>query len=285
MAWCPSCKNEFVDGIKVCPKCEVKLFKIKENALNFDFEANGENIDLYDEDGVLSSEKKSSSPGNEGENTADTFDNDSFYAALDHAFGGSGADEKLKPEELNELEIIKNRTVSSEEHAKLAGYGRRPSTYQNAGEKASEMKASAASLIIVGVCGLVFMVLLFLEIIPIRLNTFSHYTIPLVMGVLFLILIIAGILSIKSFRHLKKDASTEDKLESEIKEWYTSSLTAEIIDENLFMDDKDDPEEEKYFKRYAKINAMLKAKFMNLDPLFSDHIVEDIYHYLYESEA
>ena len=25
MGWCPSCKNEFVEGITICPKCDVQL--------------------------------------------------------------------------------------------------------------------------------------------------------------------------------------------------------------------------------------------------------------------
>lgn len=253
MAWCPNCKNEFVEGIKICPKCDVSL------------------VDALDEKGNPVSEEMS-----------DDFDSDSFNAALDNAFGDMEPEESLT-ENINEIDIIKNRTISSKEHAKIASYNKGPSVYQKTSERAEEMKSSAFSLIIVGFAGLICMVLLFFEIIPIKLNTFSHYTIPLVMGVIFIILIIAGFLSIKSFKNLKKDAGDEDRLEKEIEDWYKTSLTKDYIEKNLPVN-SDESEEEKYFTRYAKINALLKGKFMNLDPLFSDHIVEDIYHYLYESD-
>ena len=254
MAWCPNCKNEFVEGIKICPKCEVPL------------------VDALDEKGNPVKEVPE-----------DDFDSDSFNAALDNAFGGIETDESSITEEINEIDIIKNRTISSKEHAKIASYNKGPAVYQKTSERAEEMKSSAFSLIIVGVVGLICMVLLFFEVIPVKLNTFSHYTIPLVMGVIFIILIIAGFLSIKSFKNLKKDAGDEDKLAKEIEDWYKANLTKEYIEKNLPVN-PDETEEEKYFTRYAKINVLLKGKFMNLDPLFSDHIVEDIYQYLYESE-
>ena len=76
--------------------------------------------------------------------------------------------------------------------------------------------------------------------------------------------------------------SPSDEETSEAEEKEPENLE-EYIEKNLPVN-SDESEEEKYFTRYAKINALLKGKFMNLDPLFSDHIVEDIYHYLYESE-
>ena len=52
---------------------------------------------------------------------------------------------------------------------------------------------------------------------------------------IFIILIIAGFLSIKSFKNLKKDAGDEDRLEKESEDWYKTSLKKDYIEKRMIL--------------------------------------------------
>lgn len=103
------------------------------------------------------------------------------------------------------------------------------------------------------------------------------------MALMFVALIIGSFLSMKSFKKLAQSASEEDQLSAQIEKWYKEKLSKELVDNAVsrFVD-ADDAEEEKYFPRIACIKAILVESFVNLDSLYADHMVEEIYNYLYE---
>ena len=291
MGWCPKCKNEFIDTISICPKCDITLFNSKEKALQFNFEKDGENIANYDANGNMKPTAKVDNSANDfsggwsagSVTSSNDFDNDAFTAALSNAFGLENTNDNENVAD-TESEILKQRIISAQQFNEEVKKTQKKGVYQRSSDKAEDVKSAVVALLLVGIVGLVCMILIFFNVIPLHLNKFGHYVLPLVMGILFMFLIIFGLLEIKSFKKLKSEASDEDKLDKEIEKWYKESITREIIDKNLFIGEENLPEEEKYFKRYARIQTLLNSKFMNLDNLYSDHICEDIYNYLFEED-
>ena len=102
------------------------------------------------------------------------------------------------------------------------------------------------------------------------------------MGVLFLLFIIFGIVSMRTFKILSVQAKSEDTLLEEITKWCQENLTAELIDNGL-LGMEEMLEEQKYFRRADKMKKMIRDKFMNLDEEFLDHFVDDYYQNLFEA--
>lgn len=156
-------------------------------------------------------------------------------------------------------------------------------SYLNSNEKAQEMKSSAITLLIVGLLGMAFIVLVFANVIPVKLSVVGKSIFCGGMGVLSLCLLITGALSLKSFKLLKETATDEDNRTAEIQKWYRANLSRDIIEEGLFEGEEEDTAEElKYFQRIEKIAKLLHSKFMNLDAAYADRIIEDIYQEFYE---
>ena len=158
-----------------------------------------------------------------------------------------------------------------------------PKVYQDKNVQAKEMKNSAYSLILVGVLGLVFVGLVFTNVINLNQAASFKTMFTVATGIFFLALTVMGFMSIKSFKVLEKSASEEDQVSAQIEKWYKENMTAERIDHAVkkYVNDND-PEEEKYFYRSTLIKAVLTENFVNLDDVYVDHIVEEIYSYLYE---
>ena len=267
MAWCPNCKNEYIEGIKICPKCDIELVD-KDTAFKV------EKIRI--EDTLYNTE-------NVPDDVPGEFNSEAFTAALDAAFGYDEADSISTDAATDEeKDIISNLKELNMKMMIKERENRAKNLYQDKREKAEDVKGSAFSLIIVGVIGIVFIVLFFAGVIPIPLTDFSKYVTSSVMCIIFVGLIIGGIVSLKSVKNLNKLAAEEEDMQKEIERWYKSNLTADYIDDNLFDDSHDEPEESKYFLRIVKIKKILKDKYMNLDEGFEDHICEKIYNFLYD---
>lgn len=188
------------------------------------------------------------------------------------------------PEEDDEESYISEQEVFSEEDqeetktvSEKNGRSTWHTPYRNSAQKAEENRSSAYTLLIVGVIGFIFAFLVLIDAIPIYRNSITtKYFICGVMGALFLLFIIFGILSMKTFKILSVKAESEDFLLSEITKWCDENLNAERIDDGLF-DGDDIAEEQKYFKRTDKMKQLIKEKYMNLEEEFLDHFVDDYY--------
>ena len=81
------------------------------------------------------------------------------------------------------------------------------SAYQNSAQKAEENKSSAYTLLIVGALGLIASVLVLAGVIPLYQNAVTtRYFVCGVMGALFLLFIILGIIYMKNFKTLSVKA-------------------------------------------------------------------------------
>lgn len=268
MGWCPKCKNEFVDSVKICPKCEIEL-TTKDRALAAVYDEFNDSINYTDTN---------------DDNNEEEYENTEFFNAVNSKEYLNGKDYSYDCEEITAIEF-EELDKRAAEAGKVQKNKINSSVYQDKKSKALDVKNSAISLIIVGVVGLIIVVLVFTGVVPLHQSLYGKIITCSVMGFLFLCLIIMGFFSIKSFKNLKDDASDEDKLTEEIEKWYKSSLNKNLIDEGLFNSEElNMSDEEKYFKRYAKIYHILNQNFVNLDTAYSEHMAEEIFQFIFDNE-
>ena len=217
MAWCPNCKCEYIEGIKVCADCGCELVDT--------LESENETVETIEE-----------------------------IAAEVEKF------------EFDEEE------PSPKYH----------SPYMNNEERAEENRTAAYTLLLVGVVGLVLIVLFFFDVINLHMALTSKYMITGVMGALFVLFIIMGIVSMKNSRILIQKASKENNLTMEIRKWYKENLKKEQVDALLELGEQ--PEELKYFQRFDYMKKAIQNQFMNLDEAYLDRLIEEAYPEIFEEE-
>lgn len=148
-----------------------------------------------------------------------------------------------------------------------------PGLYVESSKKAQDFKSGGLSLLFVGGLGLIFVLLVLFDVIPLHMNLFSKYLIIGVMGAMFILFIVMGFLSVKSYKKFEIKASEEDNLTKNLTAWCKENLKQEIIDTDI----EEASEELLYFQRTEKMKEMICNKFMNLDAAFLDSFIDDIY--------
>lgn len=148
-------------------------------------------------------------------------------------------------------------------------------------DKYKDITSSASTMLIVGIAGILFMILVLMDIIPLPLNSSTAWLFDSVMGGIFIIFIISGIISFMHAKQVKIDAEEEDKLIDAILSWAEENITKDMLDEGL---DLTQPEELLYFNRADKIKDQLMHQFENADEALIYEYTEQIYQNLYETE-
>jgi hypothetical protein len=153
--------------------------------------------------------------------------------------------------------------------------------YQNSAAKAEDNRSSASALLLIGGVGFILDLLVFTNVIPIYHNSnTSKYLVCGVMGAMFVLFIVFGIVSMRSSKILFKQAEAEDSLKSEMTKWCEENLSVQAVDAGLF-EGEELEEEQKYFKRAEKMKGLISDKFLNLDEAFLEHFVDEYYQILY----
>lgn len=158
--------------------------------------------------------------------------------------------------------------------------------YQSSAAKAADNRSSAYTLLAVGWIGFVVVLLIFLNVIPLYRNAgITKYLVCGVMGTMFVLFIVFGIVSMRDSKLLLVKAKSENTLLSEITKWCEENLDAAVIDAEILEPEETMEEltdEEKYYRRTEKMRAMIDDKFLNLDEAFVDNFVDEYYQGLYE---
>lgn len=303
MPWCPKCRNEYVEGIKVCADCGVDLVEMLEEGKGSPliFGDRGQMERLKDfltynklKSAALSEDKE------EGVFELYVSDEERQKAALAvrvflqqemekesgnkpsiEERGMDAGDGGMTPESADEMD----HETQGRGQEKADG-GKAPSVqykgvYQNSAQKAEENRSSGYLLTTIGGLGLIAIVLVFFDVIRLPAAMANKFMVCIVMGALFALFFVMGILSIKSSKTLTKKAEEENSLTNEIKKWCGENMNARKVDEGLFAEGEYG-EEMKYFKRAEKMKEMISYQFMNLEEGFLDSFVDDYYPVVFE---
>lgn len=292
MLICPKCRNEYRDGIKVCADCGCYLVSEREivNKVPLTFgdqeeltrlkeylEYNGlmDMEIVYDEKEViyelLINERDKQKAAKLG----------AVYMQQEQVRQAEEAVRIREEQARQEAEKPQPQWFGMGEEEKEEplpqprAMRRSKGGYQNKSEQAAENRSSAWTLLLVGGAGMVFLVLLLTGVLPLQLRGANRYMIGGIMGVLFVIFIVMGFVSLKNSKLYAKEADSENSLKSTMEKWCRENLEGAKVDAALQLATV--PEEEWYFRRVAMVKSVLNRQFVNLDQDFLDHFVDDMY--------
>lgn len=305
MAWCPKCKNEYVDGFTHCPDCDVDLVDVlrEEEELKYipaeTFE-NVEEIITYlhkvsvnsaslthleeeDIDAIAVSKKEYS----------DAKLHLSVYLQNEAAKVSSKSDSTsskkntieetadMNPDSASEKTISTDQTdihedYNSDNEAPTSGSGH---IYTKLSDKYEDVKSSAYTLLVVGIIGGITILLEAFGVFTIPISSQTKWLFYTVMGGIFIAFIISGIISMMHAKQLKIDAEKEDALIEKIISWFQENYTKETIDDAI---DTDIQEELLYFNRADFIKNVIMHEFEEADEALVESLIENIYSDLYE---
>lgn len=274
MPWCPKCKNEYKEGYTVCADCGSNLVDSLDNgpvAIYFGTEA-----ELYEICNFMTSNGISK--------VQVSFDEkEDIYELLVPSADVSEAQKQLRvylsriaaPRMQAETE---NNDVTNATDSKEAEFYNGP--YEEAEKKAEDYKSGADTLLLVGTLGIIALVLLNLGIIPILLTGFTKMLITGVMGSMFVIFLLLGFFSRKSYRMFKEKAGSEKDIKQELHDYLTEIISPDTFDEGLT---DDSPSMEiLYFRRTEKMKELIRNYSDSLDASFVEYVIEEIYPEIFE---
>lgn len=294
MAWCPQCKNEYREGVKICSDCGCDLVEAEQYddlvPLSFGDEEKLNFLKKYLEYNKL-------------QGVTVKFDSEESVYKLyvredDKGPATAMARVFYQQEALRELEKAQNAELNEEmmpdsdeeadeeQEASENADSVVPMVYQNSSERAEENRSSAWTLLIIGGIGLVAMILGMLGVLPLRLgNPYMFYG---VMSAVFILFIVMGVVSMKNAKIFAKKAESENTLRDAMTKWYQENLNAEAVDAALVNGGEsleDVPEEILYFRRIQQLKYMFNHQFMNLDQVFLEHFIdEEVYEFVFPDE-
>ena len=271
MAWCPQCKNEYREGITVCSDCGCELVEEKESR---------KAVPVFVGNAESAAELKRFLEYNQVKNViVGPAEDENVFVAVEE----KEHDQALKIARVyaeqkysEELERLASEAQTEEEkdpmaEEKMVRAARTNSkSYMNSAQKAEDNKSSAWVLLSVGILGLAVLVLggLFYG----------------VMSALFLLLVVMGVVSMKSAKLFAKTAESENSLKKTLLDWCKVNVKAAMIDASI-PDEEELGEEVLYMRRYEVIKDMLNHQFMNLDQDFVDELIdEEIYDLVFSAE-
>ena len=235
MPWCPKCRNEYVEGMEVCVDCGSPLVEsfeeTKSNPLIFGDKEQMERLEKFLTYNKL---KTVSISEDEKEGVYELYvsDEERQKAAMatrvflqqesKEAGEAMGVMEETADNPEDEAESGNGQEVS-QAYGKKAEY---KGVYQDSAKQAEENRSSGYMLIVVGGIGLVAVGLILVDIIRLPAAMLNKYMVCIVMGVLFALFFVMGILSIKSSKSLEKKAESESSLTKEIRNWGMENMTA-----------------------------------------------------------
>ncbi len=255
MSWCPVCKNEYREGIRVCADCGADLVD------QLPEEDKDQRVGLFTEKELMRRPEVLQKLAQEMPEMAAMAEE----ASGEEVFSGE-AFEEAESEEIPELE-------DPEDAESALGH----TIYMDSASQAEENRSSAWVLLAVGILGLAAVILGLVGVLPIRIgNPFLFYG---VMSAVFLLFVVMGVVSMRNARIFEHKAKSEKSLEKTVLDWVTENLTADDIDEKIPSDTEDG---NLYFQRAKVLTTRINHQFVNLDPGFVEHLIDDkIYDMLY----
>ncbi len=286
MPWCPKCKNEYVEGVRICADCGCELTdsleELEKEGLIF---GSGEEMEellaFLSCNGLKSGELRFDetedlyelfiAPGEKvrASRYLQVFQKEKNLKAQKE----SSAQEEPYPSEEEDgtgAEAFSDREEEEQEKESTSG-----PVYEAASQKAENFRSGAYTLLVAGIAGMILLICIYAEILPIRFTGTMRYLTGGVMGALFLLFIVMGILSLKSSRKFEGKAKEESALKEELRRWCDENITAQGVDSAI--PDLPEAEEARYFKRTEQIRGMIANNFLNLEAGYLENFVDEIY--------
>lgn len=321
MPWCPKCKSEYRDGFTTCADCgsalvdEETLVRLEAEQVaawqasqgqnppgrkaDMDAGVEAESDFIEKQSGCFrTGDVHSDSHGAVAENgcfeTPDTVDaEDGSFDNSDAAAGENEMDSGLREDR---GDSCAPEAGAEEEGApvpgpqmKSTGYS---SPYRDNAERASENRSSAWVLMAVGGLGIIVLIMGITGVIPLHFsNAYLFYG---VMAAVFILFLVAGIISMKNALIFEKSAESENSVKKALLDWCRQNLRKEELDRQIGIGGKASTEEGSaemeseeilYFRRFEAIKARLNHQFLNLDQGFLEKLIDDtVYEMVYGDE-
>lgn len=275
MPWCPKCKNEYREGIKVCADCGCELVdeeQISDQVLIFGEEEQMLLLKKFLENNQI---ENVSMRFDEAENVYELSVTEKYKRQAAKIVSVFLAQEEKRKEQEAERETSPEESAEdlAENSAAANVTSEIPMVYKDSAEKAEDNRSSAWTLLIVGVLGMLALILAKAGILPINFaNSYLFYGI---MSALFLFFIVMGVISMNNAKLFAKKAETENTLRETLINWCKENLKAEAIDGELEASEEIS-QEILYFKRVEKMKEKLNHQFMNLDQAFLDRFIDEV---------
>lgn len=277
MPWCPKCKTEYKKGIDKCSDCgTILVASLKESEefdkskmLNFLYGPE-EHVDTIRKYLTNQGKLKAYSIYNEKKDIYELF---------------------IKPEDQERAVSLVNQfmnqvnaqNVSSEEKVEKTKARQLPDnkTYRSTKDKAKDHKGSAILLLTLGFIGLIVIILMaagIFDFVSLR-GTGAILTYG-VMGSLFLVFVIMGFVSLKSYKELMRIEQKEDDITSKLDSYCKENLTKEIIESQVspFISD----ESQIYFYRAEFMKQTILREFSDINPRFLEDYIDEKYGEIFE---
>ncbi len=307
MPWCPKCKTEYREGIVICADCKVELVEeykevLLQNATELLVKVDAEHQmftkklhDFLEYSGISSvvlEDKEDEmlcvyvAPENfnkakkifkafysvETESVMQKTAETAFLKGEEYEdyFGDdeeddieSGASDSFSAQGTTMYKTAnKDSDVSAEEKH-----------YVSAASRYDDYRSSGYTFTILGVLGIGFAILNFMDVITLFGSTFSSF----VLFVMFSVFLGLGIFSFVKAEKLKGDAEQENALIAEAKAWIAENITPDMI---IALDNTDEDDEIKsaellYLDRLDELVAMVLARFPGLHDTLAEQLIEE----------
>lgn len=281
MPWCPVCKNEYREGYTHCNDCDVDLVDSLEEGpraliagAEYDMNRMAELLQSKDVECFVR-------PGQR----KDEFE---LYVTEEHAERATAYLQSyvqaMMQQQEKERRAAMGMDVDAEDGADTETpeeqqTPERAALYEDKNNKAEDAKSSAVALLLVGGLGLVFIVLLMLDYLPIHLFGLGKYLVSGIMAAMFLAFIAMGFSSIKTYKKYLGIAEEEQKNIEQIMELLAQHMSKEVIDTKLAGEPEEMPQI--YYSRLAVIKEFLEAHYGGLEPALLEKLADDWYEELY----
>lgn len=147
--------------------------------------------------------------------------------------------------------------------------------YIEAWKKYEEVKSTTWTFLLMGIAGILLLLLLWADVLPIAFSMVTQIMITVVLGILFVFFLIVGIKSFFEMQSLSKDKQTEKHTILEIQQWFQEHYSADAISNGI--DSEDISIEQLYFLRAENISRLMKETFPALSEDFLEYMTEKIY--------
>ena len=260
MPWCPNCRLEYVEGIKICPDCKTALVDSLKDA---------EEISHLEDE--LSEASEYEAEYNESSAPCSSCNREVSDEAVDDA--------------INQITVLlRQKGVSEDEIAGIIENAKRRALntvpkYESFEDKYKDNSSSGTTLLTIGIIGIVAALLCLCNIVKLPLQGYSSYLTSGVMSVLFLIFVLSGIRSLAAAKKLKVKAAEEKEKIGEIVDFLKDAVKSGRFKLNI--DDLSMEEESLYISNMAV--SEVERNFGDLDPGFSYYVVDRFYSDIFES--